>query len=130
MFEKIKAFDEYEIVSPVVEELETLWNELGGPYPPEGPSTEVRDVQTLADIESMGDGATEDDVSAYNELIVELFRLIDIRYIGSGIWYTQYEQGSDAWREYTERGREIIDTFIAYDLWDRFCSMHDWSEQD
>jgi len=130
MFEKIKSFDEYEIVRPVVEELETLWNELGQPEPPDGPSTEIRGVQAFADLASMGDGATGDDVSAHNYLIEELFRLIDIRHIGSGIWYTQYERGSDAWQEYTERGREIIDNFISYDLWDRFCSMHEWSEQD
>ena len=130
MFEKIKSFDEYEIVSPVVEELEALWNELGQPEPSKGASTETNVAQPLADLDSMGDDATEDDVAAYNMLLEELFRLIDIRHIGSGIWYTNYEPGSEAWQEYTSRGNDIIYDFISHDLWDRFCSMHEWSEQD
>ena len=116
-----KAMDQ-DLIAPCVEGLKTLWAELGEPEEPAGPSTDVKgQLCSMADLSSLGDAATEEDVDSYNHSLETLFRLIGYVHIGSGIWYTQFKPGPEAWQEYKQRGEEIIDSFIEFTLFDRWC---------
>lgn len=127
-FESTKNLTEYEIIRPCVEELERLWKELGEPTPADGPTTSLNSRPTsLSNAYDMGDGASQDDADAYNDLIEALFSLIDYHHVGSGIWYTQYNSGTDEWQNYQRIARQEIDEFISCDLWERFLDLHEWA---
>lgn len=124
-----KAMKE-EIIRPCVEDLLDLWREYGCPEPPLGASTEsVASGFRVTDVEEMGDDAQEADARAFTRLSEMLFELIDIRHVGSGICYTSYDLGTDAWQEYSRCAGDIIQEFSSHDMWDRFCALHAWEAE-
>lgn len=125
MEKQFKKAMQIEILKSIASNLYDLWVELGKPEEPTGPSTDVKgQIAQFADISSMGDGATEEDVEKYNNKLETLYELVGYTHIGSGIWHTQYESGSEAWQEYKEKGTLLIDDFTNYELWDLWISQY------
>lgn len=114
-----KASDGPCSISGVGEELLDLWVSLGRPEPPSGPSTEIRIPISVEDMSI--EGITDAENIDYNGLMLTLLEATGISYIGSGIWYTEYETGTDAWETYKEKSYRIVSDYIANDLWDNFC---------
>jgi hypothetical protein len=118
-----EAFEtENDVIEQILTRIKNIWNDHGYPEPLPGASTEAHTGITMADYYDMGPGATEEDADNYNLLIEAVFRTIDFRYIGSGIWYTQYES-TDEWDGYIEESLPEIQDFINHELWDRYCQV-------
>ncbi len=111
---------ENDVIEQILTRIKSIWNTHGCPEPLPGASTEVHTGITMANYCDMGPGATEEDADDYNLLIEAVFRTIDFRYIGSGIWYTQYES-TDGWVRYVEDALSEIQDFINHELWDKYC---------
>ena len=111
-------------IGHIVEQLHKLWILHGCPSWPDGPSTRIPVLVSLVDPADMGDWDNSEEIAAekYNSAITNLYRLIDICYVGNGEWHTQYNKGSIVWLHYTEDGHEIIDEWILYEAWDAFCT--------
>lgn len=113
------------ICDKIIDELYDLWVECGEPETEDGPTTEeLMPAELLHDID-LGDESTNDDIAAYESVITGLYNLIDIRHIGSGIWYTQYYTNSE-FEKYADAGKTIINEYIKNNLWDDFCNNHKW----
>lgn len=92
---------------------------------PSGPSTE-RAGFTLATSESMGewDGHEDEAADAFNNAIDNIYRLIDVRHIGSGIFYTTHSSGEfpENWEAFEQEATEAIESWLNYRAWDEFCN--------
>lgn len=111
------------LIAECVEELYELWVELGKPEPPEGPSTEFRGAPAFLhedEIEGLSPEDTEREVQRYNDSLVQLLELCDIRHIGNGAWYTQYNEGTNEWQEYQEKSWEIARDYFTNYMFDFF----------
>lgn len=108
------------IIEPILDNIKIIWEEHGCPEPLPGASTGAHPGVSMADYYDMGPGATEEDADDYNLLIEAVFKTIDYRYIGSGIWYTQHES-TDEWDGYVDEALSEIQDFIQNELWDRYC---------
>lgn len=116
------------VCDSVVDQLYNLWVECGEPEPEGGTTTETHmPAELLHDID-LGDGSTEDDVAAYESIITGLYDLVNIRHIGSGIWYTDYYT-NDEFEKYAEAGKDIVDEYIDNNLWEDFGNHHEWDEE-
>ncbi len=116
-----EAFEtENDVIEQILTRIKNIWNDHDCPEPLPGASTEAHTGITMADYYDMGPGATEEDADNYNLLIEAVFRTIDFRYIGNGIWYTQYDS-TDEWDGYVEESLPEIQDFINHELWDRYC---------
>ena len=113
------------ICDDIIDELYSLWIKCGEPETESGPTTGTHMPAELLQGLDLGEGSTDDDVDAYKSVIIGLYDLVDIRHIGSGIWYTQYHK-NDGYEEYADAGKSIIDEYVENNLWDDFCNKHEW----
>jgi len=61
------------------------------------------------------------EAMAFFETACELYKLIYIRHIGSGIFY-DYAYYTESMRSYTDEARPIIESYIENNLWDNICN--------
>lgn len=112
-----KAIFSYEIVD-AAREIYVLWKRLGCPEPPDGPTMETRiPIDVSQEIEELNESQNEE----YNDLMITLLEATGIRYIGSGIWYANFNKGTEEWEEFKEAAYEIAARYIGNDLWDHYC---------
>jgi len=106
-----------EILSSCVEKINNIWNKYGCPYPNQTTTTEVAGMRPYCDDMEPDD---QDVVDKYNMYVDQIYSLIDVFHIGSGIWYTHVDN-PDEWDQYSEDATEIIQEFIAEYLWGAVC---------
>jgi hypothetical protein len=113
------------IIKSCAEEVFSVWEKHGKPETDPQTTTGVSGLRPyLSDIPEEW---TDDDVSAYNGLIDDLYAMIDVFCIGSGIWYTHY-YADEGWSIYSDEAEQIIKNYIDENLWEQFCNLHEWKE--
>lgn len=107
------------LINEPATEIWELWNKLGRPESPGGPSTETKVPVTF--LPDYTDDLTPEQVEEFNDAMVTLLETTGRRYVGSGIWYSDWELGTDAWIDYQNGTMDIALDFISQDMWDRYC---------
>lgn len=118
IYRSIKKAMDSRLINEAAIEIYELWKQQGCPEPPDGPSTETR-IPILVN-ESI-EGLSDDQSDEYNDLMIALLEATGIRYIGSGLWYSDWNKGTEDWEEFKQKAYNIAADFIAADLWERYC---------
>ena len=106
------------VLNDTAQEIYELWKRLGSPEPPDGQTMEARiPINVNQEIDELTDEQNEE----YNDLMITLLEATGIRYIGSGIWYTDFSKGTEEWEEFKVKGYEIAARYIGNDLWEDYC---------
>ena len=106
------------VLNDTAQEIYELWKRLGSPEPPDGQTMEARiPINVNQEIDELTDEQNEE----YNDLMITLLEATGIRYIGSGIWYTDFSKGTEEWEVFKEAAYEIASKYIGNDLWDHYC---------
>lgn len=123
-----KVAKQNRLIADIAKELEGLWQDHGRPEEPDGPNTSFRstvpawlDEQDLDDMAEMSEEEKEIQIARYNGALEALLELTGIWSAGGDQWNTKWECGSTEWQDYREKSYELVLTFVADVMWDRFC---------
>jgi len=100
--------------------IENVINEIKQKHNPVVEKTTTTGVHGLLS-GAYNDRNDSDEAMAFFEAACELYKLIYIRHIGSGIFY-DYAYYTDSMRAYTDEARPIIESYIENNLWDDICN--------
>ena len=106
------------IIGDMLEKIETLRVSMGSPESEGGPTTDCGGpTGALYEAGNHEVQLTGESITLHDDCIVALYAAINIRYIGSGMWVTDYHQ-TDKYRDFVESAGKIIESYIYEDFWD------------
>ena len=106
-----------EIIKSCVGDVKNIWNKYNNPRPEQNTTTSVPGMRPYCE---PLEPEQQEVVDAFNGYIDQLYSLIDIFHIGSGIWYT-HVGNTDEWIDFAEESEEVIKQYIDEKLWDDVC---------
>lgn len=107
-----------EIIKSCVEDVKNIWEKYNSPILEQKTTTSVSGMRPYSE---PLEPDQQEVVDMFNGYVDQLYSLIDIFHIGSGIWYTHIGN-TDTWDNFATEAREIITTFINEQLWDAVCN--------
>jgi len=105
------------IINSCVKDVKEIWNKYDNPIPDQDITTSVPGMRPYCE---PLEPEQQDVVDAFNGYVDQLYSLIDIFHIGSGIWYTHIKN-TDEWDVYAEEAEEVIKSYIDENLWEIVC---------
>jgi len=106
-----------EIIKTCVNDVKTIWDKYNQPIPAQNTTTSVSGMHPYSE---PLEPDQQDVIDKFNAYVDQLYSLVDIFHIGSGIWYT-HVGNTDEWDNFTTEAEETIKSFIDEQLWDAVC---------